>query len=703
MATSARGRYDPVFQPSSGPSYVDPALKTPTITNPFEIESQHSNTLGIQPSGWYGALMVIKDAFLSLLPVLFIILAFRALAVNGKPLSSSGQVVVQAAKFGPTAFPIIFAAVVGRLMRAYALWKAERGTRLGVLEQLVGSQNLLASIERVFVLRNYTLLGWSILILWALSPVGSQSALRVIGTTEFSSSGSQRVYYFNTTNDGLHTSAFDGADDIYTNGPPMEAVYRAALLAPENVKASAVDIWNNPKVPFLEQVPFYGEGSNPWLEVPDVINTSYSSLTGIIVANLPSGHNSNFSIQTSYFHLDCTDPRFFNIDYSANITANPDQYYSGFLDWLGNIYFTPNKTNNVFGFTANQSSTGAFEFSSFMIDTNWNYLKGNPLQAPINLIYASQGASAPDIAAFNCTLGTTRVEANLLCSGSTGRDCRVSRMRRSLVDLTPNTTTPFNSGDPIYLENFIRWFTFAAGAMHELVISPTDLYLSGSNDPYKPLLASSFGADSPSYNGISGHSFALRFARLLNTAWQVSMATASIAQPPSNNLTALAENVVGYNTANTTANTMLFTEVYAADPVWLALTLVISFILLACGIAGMAFKYLARAPDILGYVSTMTRDNPYFHVGAAEVRAEGEDAAGAGSGWDEAANGSNRGSGSLLLQRRTNRQAAGRKEARNGDLLDGLERAKLLRNARVQIADVKPWTETGHVALRSLR
>ena len=35
-------------------------------------------------------------------------------------------------KLAPTVFPIVFAAVVGRLTRTYALWRAERGATVGV-------------------------------------------------------------------------------------------------------------------------------------------------------------------------------------------------------------------------------------------------------------------------------------------------------------------------------------------------------------------------------------------------------------------------------------------------------------------------------------------------------------------------------------------------------------------------------------------
>ena len=704
---STRGRYDPVFEPSSYPTYATPPPKA-TISNPFEIESQYSNNPDITPleydprktisksrsqqlwqrSRSYAIFMFIGDTILSLVPVIFVILAFRALALDGEGSSEGGHAVLEAAKIAPTIFPIIFAAVVGRLMRTYALWKAERGTRLGVLEQLVGSQNLLAAIERAFVLRNYTLLGLSIIVLWALSPLGGQAALRVLEISGRGIPGTLSIYYFNTTNDSPNLSLFDGASDMVTGDAPMSAIYRACLLAPDSVQKSAVDSWSNAKIPVLESLPSYSADSNGWL---DVSTTEYTSLTGIMLANVPQGENVNLSMETSYFHLDCTEPKLFNIDGSANFTTNPNKYYGGFLDWLGKIYFTPDKNKNVFGFTEDQSTTGEFQWSSFMVDTNWDYPHGNPLHSPINLIYASQGAAEGQIAAYNCTVGTTYVEANVFCSGSSFTNpptftpsCGVLRLRRSLLNHPPNTTTPLNSGDPVYMANFLNWFPFAAGMMHDAVISPTDAYIAGSDSPFTPVSPgyADTSTSASAFANVTGRAFSLRFARLINTVWQASMATTSIATHSSTNLTALSQSATGWNTAHTTAVTLANKTVYRANKVWVGLTLVVSFVLLGCGIAGMAFKYGTKAPDILGYVSTMTRDNVYFNVGSEEVRGQGEGDA-------------------MVVAGGGGRQSQGR-QVKSGDRLGGLERARLLRSCKVQIANVKPWEEGGHVALRSL-
>jgi hypothetical protein len=80
----------------------------------------------------------------------------------------------------------------------------------------------------------------------------------------------------------------------------------------------------------------------------------------------------------------------------------------------------------------------------------------------------------------------------------------------------------------------------------------------------------------------------------------------------------------------------------------------ISIIALAIGILGLLLKRMAKTPDILGYVSTMTRDNPHFE----------------GPG--------------------------------GGERLDGVERAHLLRREDVKLMVVSDSSNNvGHVALAS--
>jgi hypothetical protein len=67
-----------------------------------------------------------------LLTYLCTVFSICALALNNKELSGFGENIREGTKFGPTIFPIVFAAIVARLIRAIALKCAERGATLGV-------------------------------------------------------------------------------------------------------------------------------------------------------------------------------------------------------------------------------------------------------------------------------------------------------------------------------------------------------------------------------------------------------------------------------------------------------------------------------------------------------------------------------------------------------------------------------------------
>lgn len=59
-------------------------------------------------------------------------LAILVIAINGYEVNDRRNAVVQATHLGPTIFPIVFAAIVGSMMRSYALWRAQNGAALGV-------------------------------------------------------------------------------------------------------------------------------------------------------------------------------------------------------------------------------------------------------------------------------------------------------------------------------------------------------------------------------------------------------------------------------------------------------------------------------------------------------------------------------------------------------------------------------------------
>ena len=101
---------------------------------------------------------------------------------------------------------------------------------------------------------------------------------------------------------------------------------------------------------------------------------------------------------------------------------------------------------------------------------------------------------------------------------------------------------------------------------------------------------------------------------------------------------------------STIASVTTLTDIYICNSIWAVILLAASSALLLCGLAGAFVKHLTRGPNILGYVSSITRDNPYVDIPS------------------------------------------------RGCTLDGLERARLLKGLKVKLKDVAPDDEVGHIA-----
>jgi hypothetical protein len=104
---------------------------------------------------------------------------------------------------------------------------------------------------------------------------------------------------------------------------------------------------------------------------------------------------------------------------------------------------------------------------------------------------------------------------------------------------------------------------------------------------------------------VTADQFFRRLTTLVNTLWQASLATTAIATDVPSNLTAVQAGDAGFTAANTTAVTRVSMTLYSANHTWVGLTATISILLLLCGVMGVFFKYAADAPDVLGYVSTL--------------------------------------------------------------------------------------------------
>jgi hypothetical protein len=414
-------------------------------------------------------------------------------------------------------------------------------------------------------------------------------------------------------------------------GPAINALYGACLLAPKSVRNSARDLWSNVKIPLLDELSSDESSSNPWITINYTPNTTYASLTGLMIAGLPSEGISNFTLETQYLDLVCSDG-----------SQVPQDTLNATLE--GKI--TYHNSSNLFTDLAVAAVPGLS--NSFFIDTNTKNTDLVTYKEYPNLVYGSNTFDN-DTWLFNCTIGTTRVEASIMCNADL---CFVDRMRHSEKDKRPSIVNDFAT-IPSTFGNLIIYFPWTAGMLHDAVFAPTDLYMQGFTSPYE----SSYDVVSRFAN-VTAKVFSHRLSTLINTFWQAALAPATTVITPSNNLSIYADpsNILAspFATKPTIADTARTIVTYKASRVWNGLLLVTTLILQFCAIAGLYLKYKATAPDLLGYVSSLTRDNPFTLV------------------------------------------------PEGGNTLDGLERALLLRNLKVQVGDVKREEEKGHIAFRTV-
>ena len=272
-----------------------------------------------------------------------------------------------------------------------------------------------------------------------------------------------------------------------------------------------------------------------------------------------------------------------------------------------------------------------------------------------NIIFISfndnYGSGAEGYYVTQCNLTQPTVESQVMCNDGS---CKIDAMRQ----LDPGINTYFNYEDfkeynsemsnYSIFEAFMVNLPLATGTVHSGTSTPTEQYLVGASQLFNEAAPVQLNVTDPV-------SFSLRLTRIFNTYWQPALAPMYTAGNYPTNQT-LYQNETTAPFLNNAVNAMLShpQTVYRANRVWVGLLLTTTLILQICALAGLIIKRACTIPDILGYISTMTRDNPYVPL------------------------------------------------PEGGNTLDGLERARLLYDLQVQVADVRWESDIGHLALKTV-
>ncbi|KAB8277727.1 hypothetical protein BDV30DRAFT_251212 [Aspergillus minisclerotigenes] len=460
--------------------------------------------------------------------VLYLVLIAIVIKRNGSPVDKADWNRIQTAmNLAATLFPLAFAAVIGRMNQQLATWKLERGVSVGVLEQLFGSSTFFNTVITQVSVRSIKPLAFILIILWCISPLGSQSILRMLHTKPTTIARPIDITYGNDTELSTHTFIPS------TTFTKAKAMYQESLLSPDVVKHSPLDIFGRLKIPLVDL-----RDSSDWIEL-DTENTDYSSLTGIVIDGVKNANGETvFTMEAPFYNLDV-----------SSIEGEPTFNSKGF-DFEDDGMYTIDKSQTRYGLTE-------VYFNFTIPDTNFK-------------------------ASFNLT--EQYVDMRVKCIDGIA-NCATTAIRPI------SRTSPHANGtywaDMRAIQTLFSYLR-SAGSERSL----TEAYF---RNPDTPLAADIYTGSTFT---IPVDIFLLRLTQVVNT-YALLLSASSGGEV--------------YNGTGT------FTDsspppVYEISWPWLAISIVATVTIIVGAFVPALLGFSTRNPDILGYVSTMTRDAPNLEV-----------------------------------------------------------------------------------------
>ena len=251
-----------------------------------------------------------------------------------------------------------------------------------------------------------------------------------------------------------------------------------------------------------------------------------------------------------------------------------------------------------------------------------------------------------DLVQTKCNLSTSYVELNVSCAG---KICSAVAIRPSQLAHGPATSSVLDR-DPVVADEFFGGFVTATAVDSDQSSSATERYIVKPDNPYDPNLLS----DHVDFSTVSSSVYSTRYAQLLNTYYHSQTAPYAITGAVLPSLDSDdSYNFERYSYKNTTGEIYSAQEIFICHQGWLSILLIASVVMMFCGLASAILCILRRGPDILDNVSSFTWDNEFM---ARTVPAGGSN-------------------------------------------IDGMSRARYLKDVQVKLGDVVMKQAVGHIAV----
>lgn len=482
------------------------------------------------------------------------------------------------------------------------------------------------------------------ILIWALSPLGAQSILRVFGTASKDLTSHGPVVYFDTNNPPVFTerNILDAGSRAQTiNSLALtRSIYAAAMLSTDGIKIGGQDSWGNVKIPYLSS--YAVDPSNEsWVQVPDDGDSVFSSLVGLPAAGTRPGSDLDYSftVESSYIELQCSS--FAPFTFKEGQRSIAEAFDNTSLVTLPSSTNFPSVPNGTWQECVKDENTYAKPWilaSDTFVDPLWLERKSRWAWSQMssigsrnreNITTYSPNAFANETGILNsqarlllvtsdhvdqniygmvsstsCWISQPYVESKVECSRtdpSRQGECSVVAQRLSQKPHASTNITHLSF--PWVFSHFSQDLPLASGLQFANGLPDASmLYLLNTSSSF---ILNEARDTSFIFENITSRDISYRLGQLINSYLIASQAYDSVpGGKPSDYV----------NNLTTIASIHAYEEIYTISMPWLVVLLVTSLVLFLGSIAGAIFCHMSKTPEILGFASSALRDSKYVDL-----------------------------------------------------------------------------------------
>ncbi|KAJ5735881.1 uncharacterized protein N7483_001006 [Penicillium malachiteum] len=536
------------------------------------------------------------DLIIAVIALLFAAFGIMVLQADGDPAGpgTMGAKLFTVSQYTPTVFPVLFAAIAGSSMKSIAAWRVQtsQGATIGFIQQCLGSQTISSAFLVQIRLRALNVFAVCTLILWCLSPLGSQASLRVISIVPNYPSTSINLTTANTFTEYQY-GLIDGAEMAMTTitNPVIASIMSTTLLRSRNQ-----DLWGNIRFPVIKNL---SNSSSDWMDMPANSELTYASLVGSPVADLSTSGNTSFTLPGSYLSISCPDFSLVNQTGFTNFTNSsaPAPGNNADCSWIvseGGTQYQIAISDPCPGFNTT-IGTGTRYARKFV----WESADGYFINNGIN----------PDLyTQATCDLTTTFVDVNVTCTGSSssnsaGSTCTLSSVRRSPTPPADGNWTVLDLGGDSY-----SYREDANAVLTVITELFPDAQLGGGQQPIISYLIDPISAVG-NYQGTSVYSvgrsvFETRIGQIFNAALYLGISPSAFTGSYNDSSDLPSGGRLSLNATVTTQH-----DVVRCSRGWLGVLIIASFGIFVFALMGAILRIMTLSPDVLGSVSAIFLNN----------------------------------------------------------------------------------------------